>query len=68
MRFTFEHPSLGTIDQIGSPMKLSTTPVGYRLPPPTLGQHTKDILMWLGYSADKIQDFRHSGIVSWNES
>jgi crotonobetainyl-CoA:carnitine CoA-transferase CaiB-like acyl-CoA transferase len=68
MRFTFEHPSLGTIDQIGSPMKFSTTPVGYRLPPPTLGQHTKDILMWLGYSADKIQDFRHSGIVSWNES
>lgn len=68
MRFTFEHPSLGTIEQIGSPMKFSTTPVEFRLPPPTLGQHTKDILMWLGYSAKKIQDFRHSGVVSWSES
>ncbi len=68
MHFTFEHPSLGTIDQIGSPMKFSTTPVEFRLPPPTLGQHTKDILMWLGYSAEKIQDFRQSGVVSWSES
>jgi crotonobetainyl-CoA:carnitine CoA-transferase CaiB-like acyl-CoA transferase len=68
MHFTLEHPSVGTIEQIGSPMKFSTTPVGFRLPPPTLGQHTKDILIWLGYSAEKIQDFRQSGIVSWSES
>jgi crotonobetainyl-CoA:carnitine CoA-transferase CaiB-like acyl-CoA transferase len=68
MRFSFEHPSLGTIEQIGSPMKFSTTPVEFRLPPPTLGQHTKDILMWLGYSTKKIQDFRQSGVVSWSES
>jgi crotonobetainyl-CoA:carnitine CoA-transferase CaiB-like acyl-CoA transferase len=67
MQFTFEHPSLGTIEQIGSPMKLSTTPVGFRRPPPTLGQHTKDILRWLGYSAAKIRDFRQSGVVSWSE-
>jgi len=68
MRFDFEHPSLGTIEQIGSPMKFSTTPVEFRLPPPTLGQHTKDILMWLGYSTKKIQDFGQSGVVSWSES
>jgi crotonobetainyl-CoA:carnitine CoA-transferase CaiB-like acyl-CoA transferase len=67
MQFTFEHPSLGTIEQIGSPMKLSTTPVGFRRPPPTLGQHTKDILRWLGYSAEKIRDFRQSGVVSWSD-
>jgi crotonobetainyl-CoA:carnitine CoA-transferase CaiB-like acyl-CoA transferase len=67
MHFTFEHPTAGTIEQVGSPMKLSTTPVGFRLPPPTLGQHTKDILTWLGYSTEKIQDFRESGVVSWTE-
>ncbi len=29
---------------VGSPFHLSDTPVSYRLPPPTLGQHTEEVL------------------------
>jgi crotonobetainyl-CoA:carnitine CoA-transferase CaiB-like acyl-CoA transferase len=29
---------------ISSPIKMSETPVSYRYPPPTLGQHTDEIL------------------------
>jgi len=34
----------GTVDLIASPIRLSETPVSYRSPPPTLGQHTDEIL------------------------
>ncbi|MDX5592247.1 CaiB/BaiF CoA-transferase family protein [Pseudovibrio sp. SPO723] len=46
MKVTLEHPTsnTGTVDLIGSPMKLSRTPVTYRQAPPTLGAHTKEIL------------------------
>ena len=30
--------------QVASPIALSATPAGYRLPPPRLGQHTADVL------------------------
>ncbi len=39
MIVAMDHPSAGTVRLIGSPMKLSVTPVGYRLPPPRLGEH-----------------------------
>ncbi len=46
MKVTMPHPlsGKGTIDVIGSPIKLSETPVDYRLPPPVCGQHTDEIL------------------------
>jgi crotonobetainyl-CoA:carnitine CoA-transferase CaiB-like acyl-CoA transferase len=48
-----EHPSLGAIKTIANPMRLSDTPVTYRLPPPLLGEHSGAILMGLGYSASE---------------
>ena len=39
-----EHVAAGTIRVLGSPLKLSGTPATVRTPPPTLGQHTVDIL------------------------
>jgi crotonobetainyl-CoA:carnitine CoA-transferase CaiB-like acyl-CoA transferase len=47
-----EHPSLGTVRSIANPVKLSDTPVSYRLPPPLLGEHTAQILQSLGYSSE----------------
>ncbi|MDP9338189.1 MAG: CoA transferase [Acidobacteriota bacterium] len=46
-----EHPALGAIRTIANPIRLSDTPVSYRLPPPLLGEHNTDILRGLGYSA-----------------
>jgi len=39
-----EHPRLGKIKTIGLPWNLEKTPGSLRLPPPTLGQHTQEIL------------------------
>lgn len=67
MRFQLEHPRAGTIDQIGSPIKFSLTPVTFHAAPPALGQHTKEILAQLGYSETEILSFKESGVVSWSE-
>lgn len=59
-----EHPTQGKIQQTGIPIKLSETPGSIRTPPPSLGQHTDDVLKGLGYSAQAIQELRHQGVVS----
>jgi crotonobetainyl-CoA:carnitine CoA-transferase CaiB-like acyl-CoA transferase len=50
-----EHPSIGTAKSIANPIRLSNTPVTYRLPPPLLGEHTSQILQTLGYSSEDIR-------------
>jgi crotonobetainyl-CoA:carnitine CoA-transferase CaiB-like acyl-CoA transferase len=45
-----EHPVLGIVKNIANPMRLSDTPVTYRLAPPFLGEHTNQILQDLGYT------------------
>lgn len=46
MKIAMDHPlaASGSVDLIGNPLKLSETPVNYNRPPPTLGQHTKEVL------------------------
>ncbi len=44
MRIKMEHPTIGKLPLIGSPLKFSETPVEYKLPPPTMGQHTEQIM------------------------
>jgi crotonobetainyl-CoA:carnitine CoA-transferase CaiB-like acyl-CoA transferase len=44
MRIDLPHPLSGTVPGVASPMKLSGTPVRYRTAPPTLGQHTEEVL------------------------
>jgi crotonobetainyl-CoA:carnitine CoA-transferase CaiB-like acyl-CoA transferase len=66
MHIKMEHPLSGEkpIDLIGNPLKFSETPVNYRQAPPTLGQHSAEILMeFLGYDQEKIDQLRSSGIL-----
>mgnify|MGYP000477630317 CR=1 FL=1 len=44
MSFNLTHPEVGNIPQVANPVKFSQTPIEYKNPPPTLGQHTKEIL------------------------
>ena len=56
MLVQMEHPSAGTVPLVGSPLKLSGTPVSYRLPPPRFGEHTEEILTAvLGYSKEQVR-------------
>ena len=50
-----EHPTLGTAKSLANPIRFSSTPVTYRLPPPLLGEHTAEILQSLGYSAAEVK-------------
>jgi formyl-CoA transferase/CoA:oxalate CoA-transferase len=52
------HAVAGPVRSVGNPVHLSDTPVSYRLPPPALGQHTGEVLLGLGYSAEDIAALR----------
>jgi crotonobetainyl-CoA:carnitine CoA-transferase CaiB-like acyl-CoA transferase len=58
-----EHPVAGTLKMLGSPLKLSGQPVSIRRPPPTLGQHTDQVLAEAGYTAAEITGLREAGII-----
>jgi crotonobetainyl-CoA:carnitine CoA-transferase CaiB-like acyl-CoA transferase len=51
-----EHPTLEIARSVANPVRLSSTPVVYRLPPPLLGEHSQQILQSLDYSSDQIAD------------
>jgi crotonobetainyl-CoA:carnitine CoA-transferase CaiB-like acyl-CoA transferase len=50
-----EHSSIGRAKSIANPIRFSNTPVSYRLPPPLLGEHTGEILLSLGFTADDVR-------------
>lgn len=58
-----DHPTVGTIQSLASPIHLSETSATYRLPPPLLGQHTDEILKELGYTQEEIQEMHEKGAV-----
>ena len=64
LKVTVPHPIAGQLPLVANPMKLSATPVDYRMPPPMLGEHTEDILgATLGLDAEAIARLRASGVV-----
>ena len=50
MVVTMPHPSGSEVRLVGNPIRFSATPVTYRHPPPTCGQHTDEVLAELGLS------------------
>ncbi len=54
----------GEVQLIGNPLKLSETPVSYRRGPPTLGQHTDEILgELLGIEGEELTGLREDAII-----
>jgi succinate---hydroxymethylglutarate CoA-transferase len=61
---TVEHATIGELKLVGMPYKFSDTPASVRLAPPTLGQHTEEILRdELGLDAADIAALRGQKVV-----
>ena len=61
---TVMHPTIGALNVLGLPVKLSETPGAVRSPPPRLGEHTWSVLQHdLGFAAAAIQDLAASGAI-----
>ncbi len=48
---------------VGNPIRMSRTPASVRLPPPSLGEHTNEILRELSFSEERIRRLRELGII-----
>ena len=59
-----DHPTLGRIKTLGTPLKLSDTPLIPGRPAPLLGQHTDEVLGEAGLTADEIAELRRIGAVA----
>ena len=58
------HPKLGDIEVLGTPVTLTRTPGGVRMPTPEQGEHTYDVLTELGYSETEIAGLQGEGAVA----
>jgi formyl-CoA transferase len=57
-----DHPTRGGYVQVGSPINLSDSPIEVKRSP-LLGEHTAEVLGWLGYGAPEIEALRKEGAV-----
>jgi CoA:oxalate CoA-transferase len=60
-----DHPALGPVRFTGNPIKMSRTPSGPSRVPPTLGEHTAELLgELLGMGDDRVGELLHDGVVA----
>ncbi|MEU8251383.1 CoA transferase [Nonomuraea sp. NPDC048916] len=55
------HPTIGTVRQIGSPMRFSRTPVRRGPAGPVLGADTQTVLMSAGFTSDEVKALVEAG-------
>jgi len=61
MTVEVDHPILGRLLTMGTPIKMSATPLDPRRRAPMLGEHTDEVLAEAGYSSDEIEQLRYAG-------
>jgi crotonobetainyl-CoA:carnitine CoA-transferase CaiB-like acyl-CoA transferase len=59
----YPHPILGLMRQFGTLVDFSDTPTGPYGPAPMVGQHTRPLMVRLGYSTEEIDDLLERGII-----
>ena len=67
MLVDLEDPELGTIHNIGIPVKLSSTPGQIRTRAPMLGEHSVEVLIENGFSQAEIDELLELGVVMENQ-
>lgn len=64
-----EHPTAGPVSMVGIPFKMFGTPPSIRLAPPTLGQHSLEVLSGeLGMDQRTIDDLISTGITTMEKT
>ena len=64
MIIELEHPALGLVKSLATPVHLSQTPLVYRRYPPRLGEHSDEVAAELGYSAAEVAALRAEGTLA----
>ena len=59
-----DNKKAGKSKAIGMPIKFSDTNANTEIGAPNFGQHTNEILIQFGYSAEQIKDYKDKGIVA----
>jgi crotonobetainyl-CoA:carnitine CoA-transferase CaiB-like acyl-CoA transferase len=63
-RIDMPHPLVSQVPLVANPIRMSESPVQYRHAPPTLGQHTNEVLSdWLAATAAEIDALRAKGAI-----
>jgi crotonobetainyl-CoA:carnitine CoA-transferase CaiB-like acyl-CoA transferase len=63
---SYPHPFVGRLDQIGLLFDFSATPARVQGPPLIVGQHSREILAELGYSAAEIEQLCKDCVLAWS--
>ena len=59
-----EHPKAGTVPMQGFSVQFGESPMRLERAPPTLGQHTEEVLAeWLALETERIAELRENGVV-----
>ena len=58
------HPTLGLLRTLGTPVKLSETPLRTGRPAPLRGEHTSQVLKEMGYTVDEVLELRERGAIA----
>jgi crotonobetainyl-CoA:carnitine CoA-transferase CaiB-like acyl-CoA transferase len=65
MRVEAAHPVAGRVPMVASPIRLSGTPISHDVAPPTLGEHTREVLTGLlGMDDAEVVALRDKGVIS----
>jgi crotonobetainyl-CoA:carnitine CoA-transferase CaiB-like acyl-CoA transferase len=58
------HPRVPDYRSVGLPVQWDGRRPGVRRVPPLLGEHSEDVLTWLGYTRDDVRGLRSKGVVA----
>lgn len=60
---SFDHPIAGPMTNLANPVNLHGSPAQVRRPPPVLGQHTREVLLEKGFTAQEVEALLANGTV-----